>query len=267
MSEPSVSRPSGNIYPTMYLQVTTNSGGIIFAALQANHKSMKKILMILTSHQDMINTDSKTGLWLGEFTDPYYEFIDKGYDVTLASPKGGEPPVDPLSKMTENITASNRRFQNDEITQQKFEKTLSLDEVNAAGFEAMFIPGGHGPVWDLATNETSGRMILDFFAQNKPVAAVCHGPAALIKAAELQPGLLNGKRLTGFTNTEEAMALRSDNIPYKLETRLKELGADFHAALLPYTIHIEEDGLLITGQNPLSAAPAARALLKRLESA
>jgi putative intracellular protease/amidase len=225
---------------------------------------MKKILMILTSHAEMENTDNKTGVWLGEFTDPYYEFIDKGFEVTLASPKGGEPPIDPLSKITENITVSNRRFQNDQIAQNKFSNTLKLEEVNIAEFDGMFFPGGHGPIWDLATNETSGRMILDFLASKKPVAAVCHGPAALIKAAELQPGFLKGKKVTGFTNTEEALAFRSDNVPYKLETRLKELGADFHAAVVPYTTHIEEDGLLITGQNPSSAGPTAKALIKVL---
>ncbi len=226
---------------------------------------MKKILMILTSHAEMENTDNKTGVWLGEFTDPYYEFIDKGFEVTLASPKGGEPPIDPLSKITENITVSNRRFQDDQIAQNKFSNTLKLEEVNIAEFDGVFFPGGHGPIWDLATNETSGRMILDFLASKKPVAAVCHGPAALIKAAELQPGFLKGKRVTGFTNTEEALAFRSDNVPYKLETRLKELGADFHAAVVPYTTHIEEDGLLITGQNPSSAGPTAKALIKVLE--
>lgn len=228
---------------------------------------MKKILIILTSHSEMENTDSKTGLWIGEFTDPYYEFIDKGYDVTLASPKGGQPPIDPMSKLTENITASNRRFQDDEVGQQRLNNTLKLEEVNAADFDAVFFPGGHGPLWDLATNETSGKIILDFLASNKPVAAVCHGPAAFIEAAELQPGLLNGKKITGFTNTEETLVFRSDNIPYKLETRLKELGADFHSALVPFTSHVEEDGLLITGQNPSSAGPTAKALIRALEPA
>ena len=221
--------------------------------------------MILTSHDEMENTDSKTGLWIGEFTDPYYEFADNGYDVTLVSPKGGEPPIDPLSKTTENITASNRRFQDDEVAQQKFSNTLKLEEVNAADFDSVFFPGGHGPLWDLATNERSGRIILDFLASNKPVAAVCHGPAALLKAAELQPGLLNGKKITGFTNTEEALVFRSDNIPYKLETRLKEHGADFHSALVPFTSHVEVEGLLITGQNPSSAGQTAKALIKVLE--
>ena len=228
---------------------------------------MKKILMILTSHSEMINSDSKTGVWLGEFTDPYYKFVDEGYDVTLVSPKGGEPPIDPLSKLTENITASNRRFQDDEAAQQMFNTTLKLEEVKAANFDSVFYPGGHGPLWDLAMNETSGRLILDFLASHKPVAAVCHGPAALIQAAELQPGLLNGKRVTGFTNIEEALVFRSDNIPYRLEDRLKDLGADFHSALIPNTSHVEEDGLLITGQNPLSAGPTAKALIKALGSA
>lgn len=216
--------------------------------------------MILTSHSEMINTDRKTGLWIGEFTDPYYEFLDKGYEVTLVSPKGGEPPIDPLSAVSENITASNRRFQDDEVAQQKFKNTQKLGIVNVSEFDAVFIPGGHGPIWDLATNETSGRIILDFLAQNKYVASVCHGPAALIKAAELQPGLLNGKRLT-----EEAMAFLDDNVPYKLENRLKELGADYQTGLVPYTSHIEEDGLLITGQNPLAAGPTAKALIGALE--
>lgn len=213
----------------------------------------------------MENTDSKTGVWLGEFTDPYFEFVDKGYEVTLASPKGGRPPVDPLSTLTENITASNRRFQEDDVAQQKFNNTLKLEEVNEGDFDAVFFPGGHGPVWDLANNDKSGRIILDFLADNKPVAAVCHGPAALIKAAELQPGLLRGRRITSFTNTEEVMSFRNDNVPYKLQSRLKELGADFHSAVVPYTSHVEEDGLLITGQNPLSAGPTARALIKALE--
>lgn len=221
--------------------------------------------MILTSHADMENTDSKTGVWLGEFTDPYYEFIDKGYEVTLASPAGGQPPVDPMSKLTENITASNRRFEEDDVAKNAFKNTLTLDSISASDYDGLFIPGGHGPLWDLASNADSGHIILDFLNQNKYVASVCHGVAALIKAAELQPGLLNDKKITAFSNAEETLVFRGDNIPYKLETRLKELGADYQKAIIPFTSHMEEDGLLITGQNPMAAGPTAKALIKALE--
>lgn len=226
---------------------------------------MKQILMILTSHETMENTDDKTGVWLGEFTDPYYEFIDKGYRVTLASPKGGEPPIDPMSKVTEHITGSNRRFMDDEAAQAEFRSTLTLSEVQAQDFDALFFPGGHGPIWDLAQNTTCARIVIDFLDQQKPVAAVCHGPAALIRAAQFESSILEGKRVTGFTNTEEMMSMRADNVPYKLEDRLKEMGADFHSALVPFTSHVEQDGLLITGQNPLSAGPTAKALIEILE--
>lgn len=226
---------------------------------------MKRILMILTSHQQMENTDSKTGVWLGEFTDPYYEFIDQGYQVTLASPSGGKPPVDGMSELTEHITGANRRFAEDKSAQEAFEHTLKLTGLAVADYDAVFFPGGHGPLWDLATNELSGKLILEFFQANKPVAAVCHGPAALIKAAELVPGLLSGKRLTGFTNAEETLVGRSDNIPYKLQDKLVALGADFKSALVPFFSHVETDGLLITGQNPLSAGPTAMALIDFLQ--
>ena len=223
---------------------------------------MKKILMILTSHAELDNTEDKTGLWIGEFTDPYYEFIDKGFEVTLASPKGGKPPIDPMSALTKNITSSNRRFQEDESAKNALNNTLTLDEVSAENFDGVFYPGGHGPIFDLATDQLSGQLIVDFLNAGKPVAAVCHGPAALIKAAEIDPSILKGKKVTGFSNTEEKLAMRAKNIPYQLEDRLKELGADYHNALLPFASHVEQDGLLITGQNPLSAGPTAEKLIK-----
>jgi len=223
---------------------------------------MRKILMILTSHGTMDRTDVETGVWLGEFTGPYYEMLDNGCEVTIASPKGGQPPVDPMSRLTENITASNRRFQDDTPTQLAFANTVKIDEVVAADYDGVFYPGGHGPLWDLANNEVSGRLIVDMLNSNKPVATLCHGPAALIKAAALQPGLLKDKRITCFTNTEEALVFRSENIPYKLETALKKLGANVQSALLPMTAHVEVDGLLISGQNPLSAEVTAKAFLK-----
>lgn len=226
---------------------------------------MKKILIILSSHKEMLNTDSTTGVWLGEFTEPYYEFIEKGYTVELASPFGGEPPVDPISKLTEHITASNRKFLSDKKAQDAFKHTKMLSQCNGNDYDALFFPGGHGPVFDLAENVVSAQMIIDFIRAGKPVAAVCHGPAAFIKAAEMEPGLLKGTRVTGFSNTEEKMNLRADAVPFLLEDKLKELGADYHNAIIPFTPHVEVDGLFITGQNPLSAGPTAKSLIEVLE--
>ncbi len=218
--------------------------------------------MILTSHEDLENTQDKIGLWIGEFTDPYYEFVDQGHEVTLSSPKGGQPPIDPMSALTENVTGSNRRFQEDDNANAVLNSTHKLEEISANDFDGVFFPGGHGPMFDLATNELSGQLILDFLKSGKPVAAVCHGPAALLKAAELDPSILEGKHVTGFSNAEEKLAMRADKIPYQLQDRLKESGADYRTALLPFLSHVETDGLLITGQNPLSAGPTAEALLK-----
>ncbi|MCX2432224.1 type 1 glutamine amidotransferase domain-containing protein [Pedobacter sp. GR22-10] len=225
---------------------------------------MKKILIVLTSHSEMENTDHKTGVWLGEFTDPYYEFIDAGYQVTLASPKGGRPPVDPMSELTENITGSNRRFQDDEHAKAAFSHTTVLNQVNANDYDAVFYPGGHGPIWDLAVDNNSGILILDFLDAGKPVAAVCHGPAALINADQQRPGFLKGKKIAAFSNTEETMVGRSGNVPYLLQTKLEELGAEVKTALVPFLSHVETDGLLITGQNPLSAGPTAKSLIELL---
>lgn len=221
--------------------------------------------MVLTSHEEMLNTDSKTGLWIGEFTDPYYEFKDKGYTVVLASPKGGHPPIDPLSELTENITASNRRFVKDDFAQHALKHTLKLEDIASEDYDALFYPGGHGPMFDLANNQKSGELVLEFLDDGKPVALVCHGPAALIKAAELDAKLLHGKRVTGFSNAEEVLVFRSDNIPFKLEDKLKALGAAYHKAIIPFNSHVEQDGLLITGQNPLSAGPTAKALIQMLD--
>lgn len=213
----------------------------------------------------LLNTESTTGVWIGEFTDPYYEFIDKGYHITLVSPDGGKPPIDPMSEMTENITASNRRFQKDEVAKNAFANTAKLDEVKVQDFDALFFPGGHGPLFDLANNPISGNFIVECLNSGKPVAAVCHGPAALLKAAEIDPDILKGKNVTGFSNSEEMLAMRSPNIPYNLEDKLKEMGAKYHKNLVPFLSHIEVDGLLITGQNPLSAGPTAKKLIEVLE--
>ena len=227
---------------------------------------MKNILMVITSHSAMENTDSKTGVWLGEFTDPYYEFIDAGYTVTLTSPKGGRPPVDWMSELTEHVTGANRRFQDDELAKAAFDHTTVLNLINPADYDAVFYPGGHGPIWDLAVDNNSGELILNFLDAGKPVAAVCHGPAALISAARLRPGLLSGKTLSAFSDTEETLVGRSGNVPYLLQSRLEELGATVNTAVAPFLSHVEQDGLLVTGQNPLSAGPTAKALIELLES-
>ncbi|TXE07956.1 type 1 glutamine amidotransferase domain-containing protein [Gelidibacter salicanalis] len=222
--------------------------------------------MVVTSHKELLNTDSTTGLWIGEFTDPYYEFRDKNYTVVIASPQGGQPPIDPMSKLTEHVTGSNRRFMDDDFAKHALKHTLKLDEVSAADFDAVFYPGGHGPMFDLASSTTSAKLIVEFLSQHKPVAAVCHGPAALLKAAEMEPSILKGKKVTGFSNAEEKLVFRSDTMPYTLEDKLKEMGAEYHMALLPFSSHVETDGLLITGQNPLSAGPTAEALIAMLET-
>ncbi|WP_218124608.1 type 1 glutamine amidotransferase domain-containing protein [Salinimicrobium catena] len=225
---------------------------------------MKKILMVLTSHSDLVNTDSKTGVWLGEFTDPYYEFIDKGYEVTLASPKGGKPPVDPRSQLTENITSSNRRFQKDEKAQKDFEFTNKLEDLHAEDFDAVFFPGGHGPMGDLATDEITAHLVVDFYRQQKPIGAICHGPAALLTAAIEEPELLIDKEVTAFSNAEEKMVGLRDNIPFSLEDRLKTLGAKYTSATIPFTSKVKVSGRLVTGQNPASAEKAAKEVIKLL---
>ncbi|WP_214226210.1 type 1 glutamine amidotransferase domain-containing protein [Pedobacter sp. B4-66] len=225
----------------------------------------RRILIVLTSHEEMEHTDSKTGVWLSGFTDPYYEFIDADYQVTLASPLGGRPPIDPLSELVENRSEANRRFYEDGIAKKAFNSTKMLRGINATDYDAVFYPGGYGPIWDLATDEDSGLLILKFYNSGKPIGAVCHSPAALIKAAELQPGFLAGKNISVFTNMEEMMVRRGNNIPYMLETRLKELGARVRSSLIPFMSHVVIDGALITGQNPLSARPTAKALIKMLE--
>lgn len=226
---------------------------------------MKKILMILTSNDTLIDTDSKTGVWLGEFTDPYYEFLDKEYDIVLASPKGGQPPIDPRSELTENVTASNRRFKKDEKAQQAFKHTRPLADVNSNDYNAVFFPGGHGPMGDLAQDSKTANLVLDFYRQDKLIGAVCHGPAALLTAAIEEPDLLKDKEVTAFSNVEEKMVGLRDHIPFSLENRLKSLGAKYDSATLPFTSKVFVSGRLVTGQNPASAGKTAREMIKLLE--
>lgn len=223
---------------------------------------MKKILMVLTSHKDIPKIESTTGVWLGEFTDPYYEFLDMDYLITLASPKGGEPPIDPRSRLTEELTASNRRFKKDDMAQEVFRTTIKLSEVKATDFDGVFYPGGHGPMWDLAQDENNASLLLDFHKQDKAIGAVCHGPAAFLLAAEKDPHFLPGYELTAFSNTEEKLVGLYTDIPFKLEDRLKELGAKYEKASIPFMSKIIVSGKMVTGQNPASAAKAAKDFIK-----
>ena len=225
---------------------------------------MPKILMVLTSHDQLGNTGAKTGFWLEEFAAPYYVFKDAGADVTLASPQGGQPPLDPKSDDPGAQTDATRRFKADAAAQKQLASTQCLADVNAADYDAVFYPGGHGPLWDLAEDAHSIALIEATLNAGKPVAAVCHAPAVLRhpKGPDGQ-SVVKGKNVTGFTNTEEAAVGLTDVVPFLVEDMLKANGG--HYAKLgdwqPYAI---TDGLLITGQNPASSEPAAHALLKKL---
>ena len=225
---------------------------------------MPKILMVLTSHDQLGNTGAKTGFWLEEFAAPYYVFKDAGADVTLASPQGGQPPLDPKSDDPGAQTDATRRFKVDAAAQKLLAGTERLANVKASDYDAVFYPGGHGPLWDLAEDAHSIALIEATLNAGKPVAAVCHAPAVLRhpKGPDGQ-SVVKGKNVTGFTNTEEAAVGLTEVVPFLVEDMLKANGG--HYAKLgdwqPYAI---TDGLLVTGQNPASSEPAAHALLKKL---
>lgn len=222
------------------------------------------ILMVLTSHDRLGDTGKKTGFWLEEFAAPYYVFKDAGANITLASPQGGQPPVDPKSDEPDGQTEATRRFKADRAAQKALASTTRLADVSPDGYDAVFYPGGHGPLWDLAQDTDSLRLIETMHAAGKPVAAVCHGPGVLChaKAQDGSP-LVAGKSVTGFTNTEEEAVQLTKVVPFLVEDELKKQGARYSKApdWQPYVL---TDGNLITGQNPASSEPAAHALLTRL---
>ncbi|QLC72720.1 type 1 glutamine amidotransferase domain-containing protein [Pseudomonas sp. LPB0260] len=223
-----------------------------------------KILMILTSHDQLGDTGKKTGFWLEEFAAPYYVFKDAGASITLASPKGGQPPLDPNSDAADAQTPATERFKQDGAAQQALANTRVLDSVRMQDFDALFYPGGHGPLWDLAENATSIALIEQFHGAGKPIAAVCHAPAVFrhTKGGDGKP-LVSGHRVTGFSNSEEQAVQLSEVVPFLLEDMLKEKGGQYSRDD-DWQSHVVEDGLLITGQNPASSEAAAEALLKRL---
>ncbi len=224
----------------------------------------KRILMVLTSHDRLGDTGEPTGFWLEELAAPYYACLDAGAKVTLASPKGGKPPLDPKSDAEESQTDATRRFKQDDQAQQALANTHRLSEVNADDFDAIFYPGGHGPLWDLVDDADSIRLIEAFWAQQKPVAAVCHAPIVLIHARDTEgEPIIRGREVTGFTNEEEEAVGLTGVVPRLVENALKEGGAHYSKAdvFTPYT---RRDGQLITGQNPPSSEPVAKVLLEAL---
>ncbi|NRH29569.1 type 1 glutamine amidotransferase domain-containing protein [Pseudomonas sp. MS19] len=223
-----------------------------------------KILMVLTSHDQLGDTGHKTGFWLEEFASPYYVFKDAGVELTLASPKGGQPPIDPNSAADDAQTDATRRFDKDPAAQKDLANTVKLEHVKAEDFDAVFYPGGHGPLWDLAEDAKSIALIERFQGLGKPVAAVCHAPAVLrhTKAADGQP-LVKGKKVTGFSNSEEEAVQLTDVVPFLVEDMLKGNGG-LYSRSDDWQSHVEVDGLLITGQNPGSSDATAEALMKLL---
>ncbi len=223
-----------------------------------------KILIVLTSHSALGDTGEKTGFWVEEFAAPYYVLADAGAIITIASPAGGQPPVDPKSEAPDAQTPATNRFYKDFDAIDKVATTIKLSEVNAADYDAVFYPGGHGPLWDLANDSKSIQLIETFYNTQKPVAFVCHSPAALIKAkAENGEPLVKGKKVTGFSDTEEAAVGLTNVVPFLLEDELKRLGAHYSKGA-DWGSYVQQDGLLITGQNPASSAAAAELLLKTL---
>ena len=225
---------------------------------------MKKVLIVLTSHDKLGDTGAKTGFWLEEFAAPYYALKDAGVVLTLASPLGGQPPIDPKSDDAGSQTEATLRFKTDTSAQGLLASTLKLKDVSAADFDAVFYPGGHGPLWDLAEDATSIAMIETMLKAGKPVAAVCHAPGVLRhpKGADGQ-SVVKGKKVTGFTNTEEEAAGLTAVVPFLVEDMLTQNGGVYSKAA-DWHPHVEIDGLLITGQNPASSEPVAKALLATL---
>ncbi len=227
--------------------------------------NMKKVLFVLTSHDQLGKTGEKTGFWIEEFAAPYYALVDKNVEVTIASPKGGQPPIDPKSEDEAFQTPSTKRFNKDIETKKKLANSLKLATINEADYDAIFYPGGHGPLWDLSEDPNSIKLIEAFYNNKKPIAAVCHAPAVLknVKNMDGTP-IVKGKKVTGFSNTEEAAVQLTDVVPFLVEDMLKENGGIYSKAA-DWNVHAVIDDLLITGQNPASSEKVAELLLEELK--
>ena len=225
-----------------------------------------KILMVLTSHNVLGNTGKPTGFWLEEFTAPYYVFKDAGAQITVASVKGGQPPIDPKSDDPGNQTDSMERFKKDPAAQEVLAHTIKLSEVKASDYDTVFYPGGHGPLWDLVDDRKSISLIEEFYNAGKPVAAVCHAPAVFRNVTHQGQPIVKGKRVTCFTNSEEEAVQLTSVVPFLVEDELKRLGGKFEKGP-DWSVYTIVDGKLITGQNPASSGPTARELVKVLQAA
>ncbi|WP_112976300.1 type 1 glutamine amidotransferase domain-containing protein [Hyphomicrobiales bacterium] len=224
-----------------------------------------KVLMVLTSHDTLGNTGKKTGFWLEELAAPYYVFRDAGAEITLASPKGGQPPLDPKSDEPMFETDLTRRFKADREAKAQLAETVRLDSVNQGDFDTVFYPGGHGPMWDLAEDGNSIKLLEAFIAAGKTIALVCHAPGVLHRVKNLDgTPFVNGRKVTGFTNSEEAAVGLTEVVPFLVEDELLGLGAVF-SKVKDWGVHTVVDGRLITGQNPASSGETAKALLAALK--
>lgn len=223
-----------------------------------------KILLVLTSHDKLGNTGKKTGFWLEEFAAPYYIFKDAGAEITLASPAGGQPPLDPKSDLPEFQTELTHRFKADPAAQQALANTVKLDSVKQDDFDTVFYPGGHGPLWDLAESPVSIRLIESFERAGKPIGFVCHAPGVLrhVKAAN-GDALIKGRHVTGFSNSEEAAVELTDIVPFLIENEFKTLGGLYEKGP-HWSAHVVQDGKLVTGQNPASSEDVAKALIRAI---
>jgi len=224
-----------------------------------------KVLFVLTSHDQLGNTGHKTGFWVEEFAAPYYVFKDAGFDVTIVTPKGGQAPIDPTSEAESALTGATDRYYKDENVQQLIAHTKKLSDVSASDFDGVFYPGGHGPLWDLANDADSIKLIKDFYKTKKPIGAVCHAPG-VFKDVVLDNGepFVKGKNVTGFSNSEETAVKLVDVVPFLVESELIKLGGHYSKGA-DWSVHVVKDGLLVTGQNPASSESVAKELIQLLE--
>ena len=226
----------------------------------------KKILMVLTSHDKLGDTDHKTGFWVEEFAAPYYVFKDAGFDITLASPLGGQPPIDPTSQLSDFETDATKRYDQDEVVKEELANTVVLSSVNESDYDSVFYPGGHGPLWDLAYNADSIKLIESFLAANKPVGAVCHASAVLLDIKDASGEfVIKGKAVAGFTNSEEDAVQLTDIVPFLVEDELIKRGADYQK-VDDFAAFAVQDGLIISGQNPASSELVAEKLVTHLNA-